>query len=132
MGKGRGVVAWLVGGRVGGGRVGGGRGGRGRGRGRRLLGGGRASCERGRERRRKQERPLRREADGHAILPDRAFAWPQCPTGRTQAQSELESGSRRLTSGAHAAVDVGSIAASRREFCDAGMGGSKMAHRIGP
>src|SRR5215467_9198504 len=34
------------------------------------------------------------------------FGWPQCPTGRTQAQSELESRSRRLTSGVHAAVDV--------------------------
>src|SRR2546427_6941615 len=41
-----------------------------------------------RERRRKEEAPLRREADGHAILPDFGFPWPQCPTGPTQAQSE--------------------------------------------
>src|SRR5215472_2180321 len=53
------------------------------GRGRRLLGGRRESCERARERCREQERPLRREADGHAILPDRAFTCRECPTGRT-------------------------------------------------
>src|SRR5262249_51584295 len=51
-----------------------GRGRRGRGRG--LLGGRRESCERARERCCKQQRPPRREADGHAILPDRAFTWP--------------------------------------------------------
>src|SRR5260370_20866028 len=56
---------------------------------------------------------------------------PTSTAACTQAQSELESRRRRLTSGVHAAVDVGSIAASRREFCNAGMGGSKMAHRIG-
>src|SRR5260370_15220091 len=56
---------------------------------------------------------------------------PTSTAACTQAQSELESRRRRLTSGVHAAVDVGSIAASRRKFCDAGMGGSKMAHRIG-
>src|SRR6516162_10825000 len=48
-----------------------------------------------------------------------------------QAQLESERRGRRPMSGLHAAVDVGSVAAQCRELCDAGMVGSKMAHRIG-
>src|SRR5262249_40995498 len=94
-------------------------------------GGGRTGCERARERCRKQQPPLRREADGHAILPDRAFTWPQCPTGRTPAQSESESRSRRLLTGSHAPVDGGSVASQGREFCAVGRVGRKMTHGIG-
>src|SRR6266446_10100738 len=49
---------------------------------------------------------------------------------RIQEQNEGSRGGR-LMIGAHAAVDVGSVAAHGREFGDPGLVGSEMAHRIG-
>ena len=86
---------------------------------------------RARERRRKEEAPLRREADGHAILPDCGFPRPQCPTGRTPSAIGIRDRGSTPDAGSHAAVDVGSVAAHGREFGNPGMIGSEVTHRVG-
>src|SRR5215831_7600467 len=68
---------------------------------------------------------------GMPILPDRAFTWPQCPTGRTPSAIGIGDRGSTPEAGSHAAVDVGSVAPHRREFGDPDVVGSEVTDRIG-